>query len=44
MDRRIPELVLLLILAIMGCMFAAAFNQWLFCANHPTFAFSGLPR
>jgi hypothetical protein len=32
MDRRIPELVLLLILAILGCMFAAAFNRWLFCA------------
>ena len=32
MDRRIPELVLLLILAIMGCIFAAAFDRWLFCA------------
>jgi len=32
MDRRIPELVLLPILAIMGCIFAAAFDRWLFCA------------
>jgi hypothetical protein len=32
MDRRIPELALLLILAIMGCIFAAAFDRWLFCS------------
>jgi hypothetical protein len=32
MDRRIPELVLLLILAVASAIIALVLGQWLFCA------------